>query len=118
MFINFSNHPSKNWSQEQLEASKVYGEIIDLPFPNVFPNASEKDLQSLTNQYVQKITSMGKDYQTTVHIMGEMTFTYAVVSKLKDKGIKCVASTTERKTTYNDDGTKLSEFSFVKFREY
>ena len=118
MFINFSNHPSKNWSQEQLEAAKVYGEITDLPFPNVSPNASEKDLQSLTKQYVQKIASIGKDCQATVHVMGEMTFTFMVVEKLKAMGVKCIASTTERKTTYNSDGTKLSEFSFVKFREY
>lgn len=117
LFINFSNHPSADWTNNQLEAAKVYGEIKDLSFPDINPNASEKEIKSVVNQYVQKISSSG-DYQITVHIMGEMTFTYMVVTKLKEMGIKCVASTTERKTTYNDDGTKLSEFSFVRFREY
>lgn len=50
--------------------------------------------------------------------MGEMTFTYLVVTRLKELGIKCIASTTERKTSYSEDGTKMSEFLFVMFREY
>lgn len=33
MFINFSNHPSANWSREQLEAARRYGEVADLSFP-------------------------------------------------------------------------------------
>ena len=70
------------------------------------------------NQYVQKITSKGKDFQTTVHIMGEMTFTFMVVTRLKELGIRCVASTTERKVTYDSDGVKQTEFQFVMFREY
>lgn len=118
MLINFCNHPSQEWDTTQLDAAKEYGEITDLSFPDISPTASEKELQSLANQIIQKITSVGKDCNTTVHIMGEMTFTFMVVTRLKELGIRCIASTTERKTTYNDDGTKLSEFSFVKFREY
>lgn len=118
LLINFSNHPSQDWHINQLESAQQFGEIKDLSFPSISPTASEKDLLPIVNQYVQKISSMGKDCQTTVHIMGEMTFTFMVVTRLKEMGIKCVASTTERKTTYNDDGTKVSEFQFVKFREY
>ena len=29
MFINFSNHPSKNWSKEQTEQAQQYGKILD-----------------------------------------------------------------------------------------
>ena len=118
LLINFSNHPSQDWHTNQFESAQQYGEIKDLTFPSISPTASEKDLLPIVNQFVQKISSMGKDCQTTVHVMGEMTFTFMVVTRLKEMGIKCIASTTERKTTYNDDGTKLSEFSFVKFREY
>ena len=118
LFINFSNHPSQDWHITQLNAAQQYGEIEDLSFPDISPAISEKELLPIVNQYVQKISSRGKDYQTTVHVMGEMTFTFMVVTRLKEMGIKCVASTTERKTTYNDDGTKVSEFQFVKFREY
>jgi hypothetical protein len=106
------------WNSGQLKAAAMYGEIVDLPFPVVAPDAENQELQTLAQDCVQKILSMGDANSITVHIMGEMTFTFMVVTRLKELGIRCVASTTERKTTYNDDGTKLSEFSFVKFREY
>ncbi len=119
MFVNLSNHPSNRWERAQLETAREnYGEIVDMPFPQVTPDASNDELQILAQEYVQRIMSLTKSQTVTVHIMGEMTFTFMVVTRLKELGIKCVASTTERKTTYNDDGTKLSEFSFVKFREY
>lgn len=118
LFVNFSNHPSRYWDNKQREASQDYGELIDMPFPQIVPNATDEELQELSQKYVHRIISLGDPKQITVHVMGEMTFTYLVVTKLKEIGIRCVASTTERKTVYNSDGTKLSEFSFVKFRKY
>lgn len=118
MLVNFSNHPSHYWEKKQIEASHDYGELIDMPFPQIGPNATDKELQKLSDEYVQRIISLGDPKAITVHIMGEMTFAFMVVTKLKEMGIKCVASTTERKVTENDDGTKMSVFSFVKFREY
>ena len=118
LFINFSNHPSSFWDDAQRLAAEKYGEICDLPFPMVDGQSSEEEISQLADSYVAKIISMGKPEEITVHIMGEMTFTFMVVTRLKELGIRCVASTTERKTSYNADGTKLSEFSFVKFREY
>lgn len=118
LFINFSNHPSRYWDNKQIEASHNYGDMIDMPFPQIVPNATDKELQKLTEKYVQRILSLAAPKTITVHIMGEMTFTYMVVTKLKELGIKCVASTTERKVTINADGTKHSEFSFVRFRDY
>ncbi len=118
MLINFSNHPSRYWDDGQREASRCYGSIVDLPFPVIAPSANSQELKALAQSCVQKILSMGEAENVTVHVMGEMTFTFMIVKKLKELGIKCIASTTERKTSYNSDGTKLSEFSFVKFREY
>lgn len=118
MLINFSNHPSLYWSEKQIEDAQLYGEITDIPFPDVSPIASHEELLNLAQDFVQKIVSIADSRTVTVHVMGEMTFTFMVVTKLKELGIKCVASTTERKTTYNSDGVKLSEFSFVQFREY
>ena len=46
-----------------------------------------------------------------------MTFTFDLVSMLKAEGITCIASTTERIADVNDN-TKISEFHFVRFREY
>ena len=118
MFVNLSNHPSRCWDKKQIEASQEFGELIDMPFPQIAPNATDEELQKLTYQYVHRITTLGSPKVIIVHVMGEMTFTFMVVTKLKELGIKCVASTTERKATFRSDGTKLSEFSFVKFREY
>lgn len=118
MLVNFSNHPSRYWDCRQKEASRIYGKLIDMPFPQIAPNATDEELQMLAKIYVQRITSLADFPTITVHIMGEMTFAFMVVEKLKELGIKCIASTTERITSYSEDGTKLSEFSFVKFREY
>ena len=118
LLVNFSNHPSRYWDNSQREASQNYGELLDIPFPQISPNASDDELEKLALDYVQRIVSLAESKDIIVHIMGEMTFTFMVVTRLKEMGIKCIASTTERKTTYNDDGTKLSDFSFVKFREY
>lgn len=118
LFVNFSNHPSRYWDKKQREASLDYGELLDMPFPQIDPNASDEELLILVQDCVHKIVSLEDSKSITVHIMGEMTFTYMVVARLKELGIKCVASTTERKTSYSEDGTKISEFSFVKFREY
>lgn len=118
MLVNFSNHPSCYWDTRQREASRCYGDIIDFPFPVIAPNSSNEQLQAISQEWVKKILALGDAKDITVHIMGEMTFTFMVVTRFKELGIKCVASTTERKTTYNPDGTKVSEFQFVKFREY
>ena len=118
MLINLSNHPSRYWDRQQLEAAHYYGDVVDIPFPVVAPDADSQELQALARDCVREIMSMSDANGITVHIMGEMTLTFIVVKLLKELGIRCVASTTERKTTYSTDGIKLSEFSFVKFREY
>ena len=118
LFINFSNHPSSRWGDAQLAAAEKYGEICDLPFPVVDEQSSEEEVSQLADRYVATIMSMGIPEDLTVHVMGEMTFTFAVVKRLKELGIRCVASTSERRTTYTADGVKMSEFSFVRFREY
>ena len=118
MLVNFSNHPSRYWDDKQRNTSLRFGEIVDMPFPQIAPDASIEELQKFAETYVQRILSLAGTETVTVHIMGEMTFTFMMVSRLKELGIVCLASTTERKTSYREDGSKLSEFSFVKFREY
>ena len=36
MFINFSNHPSKLWAEDERNAALQYGTIEDLAFRKVF----------------------------------------------------------------------------------
>lgn len=117
LFINFSNHPSASWSPAQLTAARRYGEVTDIPFPTVSPELNESEVNELADEYVRRILDAGgKD--ATVHVMGEMTLTFAVVSRLKALGVRCVVSTTERNVSITADGKKISEFIFVKFREY
>lgn len=116
MFVNLTNHPSSAWSDGQRQAALQYGEIQDFPFPVIDPASPTKDVGTLADRTVEEIKRL--DNAPVVHIMGEMTFTYAVVSRLKALGITCVASTTERDTVIGSDGRKISVFKFVRFREY
>lgn len=123
MLVNFSNHPSGIWSKEQLDAAKVYGMVVDEPFPVVPPDASEKEIRMMANASVLKLVSLmmndpEPDRPTAVHIMGEMTLTFAIVQRLVKQGIACVASTTKREVTFDEDGNKVATFHFVQFRNY
>lgn len=118
MFLNLSNHPSANWSAEQTEAATLlYGEIVDLPFPVVAPDGDEDYIETLADEYCSKVLEYAKTQTVTVHLMGEMTLTFALLKRLQAHGILCVASTTQRKTV-EENGVKTSIFQFVKFREY
>lgn len=113
MLLNLSNHPSALWTETQLAAAD--GQVVDVPFPQVDPAGDEAYVESLANEYLDKILKM--DNIEAVHIMGEMNFTYSLVTKLKAHDIRCVASTTKRETV-EENGVKTSVFKFVKFREY
>jgi hypothetical protein len=117
MFINLSNHPSSGWEKGQLTAAQRIGDIVDMPFPPVVPEASADEVKQMARELVEHIMEMGDPAALTVHIMGEMTLTYSIVAALSRQGVRCVASTTERIVT-EVDGKKVSEFHFVQFREY
>ncbi|MBP3767251.1 MAG: CRISPR-associated protein [Prevotella sp.] len=117
MFINLTNHPSEKWSEEQLEAARRYGEIVDMTFPIIEPTFTKEDVLRFVKVYTEMIKGI-REKQTIVHVMGEMTFTCNLVNALKDLGITSLASTTERNTIMTPDGKKISEFKFVQFREY
>ena len=119
MFINLSNHPSANWSAEQRNTAELlYGEIFDLPFPVVDPAGDEEYISSLADEYCRKILDLSDGMPVTVHLMGEMTLTFALIQRLQAVGILCVASTTERVTNETPDGHKESFFKFIQFRKY
>lgn len=117
LFINLSNHPSAGWGEEQMTQAKRYGQVVDLPFPQVDPMMTSEQVQSLADRCVKTILEMGDEADMTVHVMGEMTLCYHVVKALLAHGVRCVASTTERIAT-EVEGKKVSEFRFVQFREY
>lgn len=118
MLINFSNHPSEFWGLKQLDAAKEYGEVIDIPFPAVDPESNHNEIKDLACKCVENILSYAKDNQIIVHVMGEMTFTFLVVSMLKERDVECIASTTDRNSEMLSDSQKISDFQFVRFRKY
>jgi len=121
MLINLSNHPVKNWNVKQIsEAEKLFGEITDIPFPQINPETDEAGIENLVDEYFElciETLHKSKDKNNAVHLMGELTFTFGLVNKLLSEGIVCVASTTERKAI-ETKGKKITEFEFVRFRKY
>lgn len=118
MFINFSNHSLSTWTEKQIKAAKEYGELEEIVFPNINPQFTTEQVQMLATDYVAKILTHYPTENLTVHVMGELTFCFSVVQQLKEKGVRCVASTTERIVEETADNKKVTQFSFVQFREY
>ena len=120
VFINLTNHPSDTWGADQLAAAEPLGRVVDILFPMVSPDATTDEVHQLADQLVADVllTAEAAQATMTVHVMGEHTLTHALVVRLKEKGIKCVASTSERNTIMLPDGKKVSEFKFTQFREY
>ena len=116
--MNYSNHPSHLWGERQREAAQRYGEIVDLPFPNIPPDLSERELDELAQREAGNILSQNPK---CVLCQGEFTFTYRIINRLKAHQIKVVAACSERVATEkNVDGktVKAAEFVFQGFREY
>jgi hypothetical protein len=118
MLISFSNHPSATWQAAQLDAAVVYGEVIDIPFPDIDPSGDEIYIQSLCGEYLEKILQIMQGKPVAVHIMGEITFTHNLVNLLQAKGVGCIASTTERVVNDAGNGVKEALFVFSRFRKY
>lgn len=121
MLINFSNHPSTQWTELQLKAAEKYGHVFDFPFPFVDPMAEPFQIEILAETYEIKLRHVLASENTglsAVHIMGELNFCFALVDRLQKAGITCLASTTQRSATGHSDGSKTSKFGFVRFREY
>ena len=121
MLINLSNHPSEKWSEKQLDAAKKYGPIVDLAFPVIDPRAETFGIDFMADKYeikIRKLLASQMKGMKFIHIMGELTFCFALVARLQKYGITCVSSTTTRQTVDNPDGSKTTRFDFVQFREY
>jgi len=121
MLINLSNHPSDNWEEDQKKAAAPYGAIYDVVFPVIDPTATSREVESLADSYAYKVAQLlsgQNEPASAVHLMGELTFCFALVARLQKAGIICIASTTRRETVVHPDGSKTSRFGFVRFREY
>jgi len=120
MLINLSNHPSTQWLNEQLVEGRKYGNILDVEFPVVDPKGNDESIKQLAQECtdnVKNILFQSKDTENAVHVMGEPTLVYHIVTLLKQQGITCLASTTSRESI-EENGLKTSKFTFTQFREY
>lgn len=118
LLINLSNHPYENWSAEQKEAAKEYGEVRDMPFPAIDPEEDTEQIRERADEYISKIIKLNAEYAITVHLMGEMSFVVYAVSRLTERGIRCICSTSERDTEDLSGGEKKVSFHFKRFRDY
>ena len=119
MLINCSNHPSSLWSTSQREAEKIYGEILDIPYPQVDPGLDAGELRPLVDEYASKIETLNPD---AVFLAGEFTFLFMLVDRLLKDGLHVISACSRRDTQeiQRPDGSseKRSVFVFERFRDY
>ena len=119
MLINCTNHPYEIWNDAQRKAAATYGQVLDIPFPQIDPKWTTEELRKLTEEYCEKIEAYAP---VAVMVAGEFTFAFMLVDKLLRDGIKVICSCSRRMTVEvkKDDGTneKQSVFLFEGFREY
>lgn len=120
MLINFSNHPSEKWGDDQTRvAVETFGPICDIKFPAVDPGFSSERVLETAEQYAAEIISVLPD---AVLCQGEFSLAFAVTALLLSKGIKVVCACSEREvdeeTDENGTTKKTVKFKFTGFREY
>lgn len=119
MLINHTNHPSARWSEEQIAAARSYGEVVDVPFPDVPPVWSSEDVAALAEKQAARILAMEP---AAVLCQGEFCYTFALVARLKAAGIPVLAACSERVVREREDEAgnvvRESRFAFVQFRAY
>lgn len=113
---------SVNWDKKQLNAAReLYGSIVDIKFPEIPPESGLPEIKNLVTKYTGLIDgyfSSVTEVSNAVHLMGEFTFTYNLVEELRKKNITVIASTTKRNIVKENNGSKISQFQFVRFRNY
>lgn len=119
MFVNFSNHPSLNWSEKQRREAQTFGEIMDIPFPEIPAMATTAEVVRMAEYWADQIQRIQPE---CIMCQGEFTFTMAVIRRLQKAGIRCVTACTERiaaeQIVRNGIVEKTSVFEFRQFREY
>ena len=102
-----------------MSAAKIFGEIVDVPFPNIPPQLDENEVKEIVAENLQEILNFSP---AVVLCQGEFNYTFAMVTELKKNNIPVVAATSERivSTVIEEDGSSksISTFRFVRFRNY
>ncbi|MGM9580864.1 MAG: CRISPR-associated protein [Anaerovibrio sp.] len=119
IFINHTNHPSASWSEEQLQAARQYGRVIDVDFPAVEAGWDEAAVDSLARETAGRILAM---QPSAVLVQGEFTYSYALIGYLLKAGADVLAACSERCTecfvNERQETIRRSVYKFVRFRSY
>jgi hypothetical protein len=120
MFLNISNHASRDWPDSQRRAAEnLGGGIVDLMFPDVSPEAGEAEIEAMAERVVDRVAGM---HPAAAMVQGEFTLTWLIVRRLQEMGIACYSATARRDVAVQSqsDGStkKISTFRFVRFRRY
>lgn len=119
MFINHTNHASAKWLAAQKEAAHAWGEIEDLPFPDIGADWDEERVAKIAVENAAKILAKKP---RAVLCQGEFTYVYHLVNLLRAAGVTVLAATSRREAIEEqaEDGSarKISRFVFTRFREY
>lgn len=114
-FLNLTNHPQETWSESQRGAAlEMAPRIVDMPFPSVDPRLSTAEVERRATEIVDEI----EPGCTHALVMGELTFTVALVRRMQALGIDCLATTGPRLVETREDGSRISRFQFTAFRPY
>lgn len=120
MLVNLTNHPSAFWADAQrAKARERWGDILDIPFPQVDPAWTTEELFSVAKATVSHVLTMSPD---AILCQGETGMTFALVQLFQLAKIPVYTATSARdveETRLEDGGTrKHSVFRFVQFRVY
>ncbi len=114
-FLNLSNHPSSTWGEEQLTAARELAHnIVDMPFPQVDPEASLALIRALSERTLAEVP----EGVSAAMVMGEHTLVPLLVRGLQERGIHCVCTTSRRISEELEGGERRVRFKFVRFRAY
>lgn len=117
-----SNHPPEKWEDEQ---KKGWDEIEYIPFPEIDPNASRKDVSEMARLFLLQLKKL-LDMEPNLYVclQGEFTFffefAYYLFSDFPWYRERFVFPTTQRIVEEQKlpDGSvsKLYKFKFIKWR--
>lgn len=119
MFINLSNHPTEKWDEFQRREAEKYGEIVDLPFPQIPAEMNSDEVCIQAKKYFSICKAILPDAKVIhgIHLVGEPTFCFYLTNLLIQAGYNVLGSTTER-VVKEEGNQKTSIFKFVQFRKF